>query len=358
MALQGNFATAVGALITSLESADKVNINEAIFQDTFVLSNFAQAHTVLTDRRSGNLQVIIGGQDVYGSMPVGDQKSCDLNVCDITPEYSTKEWSLAEYNCSTEICMRSFDEDFLMFWNQYRQQLENPLDEPDTQAFLDYVTKIVNDRIIGTEWRVGYWGDTAQVANPLVSGCDGYFVQAEAGGGQKVELVGATAGTFTALEIYNAMQEAYELAMASPWSASTDLVFKMSYAMAAKLVTWLNTMGDTSQYNCDCFSPDGITAARRFNIDGLRIFGIPVEAHREIDGSASAGGATGTDIFKAILTRKSNLLVGVNTTDKMDGFDILYNPFTMKIIIRAIVKLGVMIPLDDYVFISDETPTT
>lgn len=34
MALQGNFATAVGDLVDSLVTADKVNINEAIFQST------------------------------------------------------------------------------------------------------------------------------------------------------------------------------------------------------------------------------------------------------------------------------------------------------------------------------------
>ena len=253
--------------------------------------------------------------------------------------------------------MRSFDENFLVFWNQYRQQLEDPLTEPDTQAFLDYIQDIVTNRIQGTQWRVGYWGDTAQAGNNLVNGSDGYFVQAAAGAGSKVELVGAVAGTFTPLEIYTAMQEAYEIGVNSTWGANTDLVFKTTYAVAAKLVTWLNTMTDTSQYNCDCLSPDGITARRRFAVDGLQIFGIPVEAHREIDLSAAAGGATGLDVYKILLTRKSNLLIGVNTADKMEGFDIFYDKITRKIFIDSMVKLGVMIPLDDYVFISDETPT-
>ena len=357
MALQGNFATAIGDLVDSLVAADMVNINETIFQETFGVGSFSQAHTVLTDRRSGQLQPILGAEDYYGSMPVGDATSCDLNACDITPVYSTKEWCLAEQNCRMEICMRSFDENFLVFWNQYRQQLEDPTTEPDTQAFLDYVTDIVQNRVMGTQWRVGYWGDTAQVGNDLVNGCDGYFVQAAAGSGAKVELVGAGVGVFTPEEIYTAMQEAYVIAMDSTWGANTDVVWKTSYAVASKLVTWLNTMQDTSQYNCDCFDADGITSRRRFSVDGLQIFGIPVDAHREIDLSATAGGASGLDIYKVLLTRRSNLLVGVNTSDKMEGFDMFYDKITRKIFIDSMVKLGTMIPLDEYVFISDETPT-
>jgi hypothetical protein len=64
------------------------------------------------------------------------------------------------------------------------------------------------------------------------------------------------------------------------------------------------------------------------------------------------------DVYKVLLTRKSNLLIGVNTADKMEGFDIFYDKKDRKIFIDSMVKLGVMIPLDDYVFISDETPTT
>lgn len=357
MALQGNWATAIGDLVTSLVAADMVNINEAIFQETFGVGSFSQAHTVITDVRNGKLQPIVGTEDYYGSLPVGDPLSCDLNVCDITPTYSSKEWCIAEQNCRMEICMRSFDENFLLFWNQYRQQLEDPTTQPDTQAFLDYVQEIVTNRIAGTQWRVGYWGDTAQVGNDLVNGCDGYFVQAAAGSGDKVELVGANAGVFTAEEIYAAMQEAYEIGINSTWGANTDIVWKTSYAVAAKLVTWLNTMQDTSQYNCDCFDADGITARRRFSVDGLQIFGIPVEAHREIDLSATAGGVTAFDTYKILMTRKSNLLIGVNTSDKMEGFDMFYDKKDRKIYIDSMVKLGTMIPLDDYVYISDETPT-
>lgn len=348
MALQGNFATAIGDLVTDLVAADIVNINEAIFEEAFPVGSFSGAHNLLTGRRNGNVQPIVNAGDYYGSMPVGDEQSCDLNECDLTPSYSAKEWCLAEYNCRIPICMRTFDEEFLVFWNMYRQGLEDPTTEPDAQAFLDYVENLVRNQVMGTQWRVGYWGDTSDTTNTLISGCDGYFAQAEAGNGDKVDLT--FAGTApTGEELYTAMQEAYELAGTQVWGGQTDLVWKTSYAVSSRLVTWLNTMTDTSQYNCDCLNPDGIVAARRFSVDGLRIFGIPVEAHREIDLSMNAIG--GTDPYKILLTRKSNLLIGVNTEDKMEGFDIFYDKTERHIYVDTMVRLGVMIALDDYVYI-------
>lgn len=354
MALQGNFATAIADLVTDLVKADIVNINEAIWEDTFGVGNFAQGHTLITNRRNGQVQPIVSANDYYGSMPVGDNTSCDLNTCDLTPNYSAKEWCLAEYNCRIPICMRSFDEEFLVFWNMYRQQLEDPTTEPDAQAFLDYIEMIVRNQVLGTQWRVGYWGDTNEVANDLISGCDGFFAQADAGSGEKVLISASSPNAPTAEELYTAFKTAYEFGVQQVWGSQTDLVWKTTYAVAAKLVAWLNTQTDTSQYACDCYDPDGIVATRRFSVEGLRIFGIPVEAHREIDLSASAAGkADPQEKWKALLIRKSNLLVGTNTQDKLDGFDMFYDKTDRKIYIDSIVHLGVMIPLDEYVYISE-----
>jgi len=349
MALQGNFATAIGDLVTNLVTADKVNINEAIFQETFGVGSFSAAHTLMTNRRNGQIQPIVLTQDYYGSMPVGTETSCDLNDCDLTPNYSAKAWCLSEYNCRMDICMRSFDEEFLVFWNMYRQRLEDPTAEPDAQAFLDYIEQTVRNKVLGTQWRVGYHGDTAATENDLINGCDGYFAQAIAGDGEKIVLDPEGAEP-TALELYAAMQEAYEFAGQQIWGSEADLVWKTTYAVASKLVTWLNTMQDTSQYNCDCYDPNGITSRRRFSVDSLMIFGIRVEAHREIDLSMAA--AEVTDKFQILLIRKSNMLIGTNTTDKMEGFDMFYDKKDRKIYIDTMIYLGVMIPLDEYVYIS------
>lgn len=355
MALQGNFATAIGDLVDNLVAADIANIDEAIWQQTFGVGSFSQAHTLLTNRRNGQVQPIVLANDYYGSMPKGDETSCDLNECDITPNYSAKEWCLSEYNCRLPICMRSFDEEFLVFWNMYRQGLEDPTTEPDAQSFLDYIEMIVTNQVQGTQWRVGYWGDTSASGNDLINGCDGFFAQAEAGNGEAVAINASSPNNPTGEELYDAFKTAYEFGVQQTWGGETDVVWKTTYAVASKLVAWLNTQTDTSQYNCDCYDPNGIVATRRFNVEGLRIFGIPVEAHREIDLSSTAAGQTDPEAkFKALLIRKSNLLVGVNTDNKMEGFDMFYDKTDRKIYIDTMVRLGVMIPLDEYVYISEQ----
>ena len=352
MPLQGNFATTIRQMVTDLVTADKVNISEAIFQSTFAISDFSRYHTLITGVRDGALVPIVLAGDDYGSMPGGDEKSCVLNTCDIDINYSTKKWDLGWYDCRIPICMNSFDEDFLIFWNMYRMKMENPLEVPDAQAFLTFLTDKVENRIKGTQWRVGYLGDSSS-ANALINKNNGYFVQAEAGDGIKLNFAQANP---TPEQIYAMLEDAYNQASGLLWSSESDVVWKMTYAMASKFVAFLNTRADLSQYNCDCINPDAIVAGRRFAVEGLRIFGIPVEVHREIDGSMNAVGQTNK--FQALLIRKSNMLIGVNSTDKMEKFRIYYVEKDDMIYIESAVYMGVSIPLDnEYVYISnDVTP--
>jgi len=353
MAFEGNFSTAVLALVEDLVSADKVNINEAIFQETFGIGSFVGAHTLRTGVRHGNVIPIVLAGDNYCAMPVGDQTDCELNECDLTPNYQAKKWDLAEYNCRIPICMRSFEENFLAFWNMYRQRLEDPTQEPDAQAFLTYLTTQVERNILGAQWRVGYWGDTSATTNNLINGNNGFFAQAEAGNGIKLPITGA-GDTPTAEEILNSIQSALETSSDSMWLGQSDVVIKMPWTVANKLVIYLNQLNRQNPYNCDCVSADGIVSADRFSVDGLRLFGYRVEAHREIDGGASC--VEEADVNKILIARKSNLLVGTNTTDKMEMFDIFYDKVTRKIYMDSMIYLGVSIPLDEYIYLSFEAP--
>lgn len=349
MAIEGNFKVGIADLVTSLTEADKVNINEAIFQATFGTSDITSSHTLLTGVRDGKLVPIVKSGDDFGSMAAGDEKSCELNECDLPTEYASKKWNLGEYNCRVPICMRSFDEDFLVFWNMYRQRLDNPLDTPDAQAFLDFLSDKAERRIKGTSWRVAYFGDEDS-ANSLIENNDGFIVQALAGDGDKIQITQADP---TGEEIYNYLSDAYEFASDKIWFEETDLVWKMTYKMASKLVSFLNKQADLSPYNCDCINPDAITNTRRFTVSGLRVFGIPVEAHRELDGSLNALGSTYT--YQALLIRKSNLLIGTNTQDKMEMFDIFFDKKDRKIYMDMMVYIGASIPLDEeYVLITNQ----
>lgn len=352
MALDGNFSTAIIDLVEDLVTADNVNISEAIFQETFGIGSFVNAHTLRTGVRNGSVIPIVLAGDNYCAMPVGNEQSCELNDCDLETNYSAKKWDLAEYNCRIPICMRTFDENFLVFWNMYRQRLEDPLQEADAQAFLTYLTQQVERNILGAQWRVGYWGDTSATANDLIKGNNGYFVQAEAGNGIKAPIT--VAGTApTAEEILDSIQEALNTASDQMWLSESDVVIKMSWTVANKIAIYLNSLNRQNPYNCDCVSADGIVSADRFSVEGLRLFGYRVEAHREIDGGATC--VTDADVNKILIARKSNLLIGTNTTDKMEMFEIFYDRKDRMIYMDSMIYLGVSIPLDEYIYLTVDT---
>lgn len=355
MALEGNFSSAIVDLVEDLTPENKTNINEAIFQQTWGIGSFVGAHTLRTGVRHGSIIPIVLAGDNYCAMPVGSETDCDLNECDLETNYAAKKWDLAEYNCRIPICMRQFDENFLVFWNMYRQRLDNPLDAPDALAFLEYLSEQVKRNILGAQWRVGYWGDTSATTNDLIKGNDGYWAQAMAGSGYKLQITAAGSEP-TAEEILDAIEEALNANYDKMWLSESDVVIKMGWAAANKVVIFLNKEARNNPYNCDCVSPDGIVSADRFTIEGLRIFGYKVEAHKEIDGAGNC--VTDANPFQILITRKSNLLIGTNTQDKMEGFDIFYDKVSRKIYIDSMIYLGVSMPLDDYIYLTTDAVTT
>lgn len=91
MALEGNFSTAIVDLVEDLVTADKVNINQAIFQETFGTGSFVNSHSLRTGVRHGGIIPIVLAGDNYCAMPAGDELSCELNDCDLTPQYQAKK---------------------------------------------------------------------------------------------------------------------------------------------------------------------------------------------------------------------------------------------------------------------------
>lgn len=356
MAISGNFDTALLSLVEDLVTADKVNINEAIFQQTFGVGNFVSAHSLRTGVRHGGVIPIVLNEDNYCAMPVADN-DCSKNECDLPTNYDGKKWDLGTYNCRVPICMKSLDENFLAFWNTYKQGLNDPLTTPDAQALLNYLTGKVEQNILAAQWRVGYWGDTSVTSNNLINGNNGYFVLAHAGNGTKINV--DPAGTaMTGQEWLDAIYTAIETASENdPWFSASDLVIKMDFGVAYKIINTLNRLGLNSPYNCDCVYADGYVNAQRFTVEGLRIAGIRVEAHREIGlaGKAVCVGATSENV---LIAKKSELLVGTNHADRLDELDIFFDKKDRKIYIDYEMQMGVMLPTDDYILLTTDPVTT
>jgi len=349
MALTTDFSTKVIGLVNDLTSADKVTLNQAIFQETFALNSFATAHNIDTNVRHGNVIPIILNGEPFLTMPKRDQTSCDFPEGSLNLKFSAKKWDLSEYAERIPICMRQFDENFLLFWNMYRQRLDNPTTTPDAQAFLTYIIKQIEDRIIATQWRVGYFGDTTN-ASDYINGNNGFFTQAVASSGYKKQIVKAGAEP-TGEELLKAIENALNDNSGEFWLGSDDIVIKTSWQVANKIVIYLNSLDRLSQYNCTCVSADGIVRSDKFGVDGLRLFGYKVEAHREIDGTARV---LTQNPFQLIISRKSNLRVATNTMDKLEGFDMFYDQLTDKVYIKSLVYLGVAIALDEYIYLTTD----
>ena len=101
-------------------------------------------------------------------------------------------------------------------------------------------------------------------------------------------------------------------------------------------------------YNCSCIDPSKVVSSRVFGIDNLSIFGIPVVSHKESDEAGKV--VSVTPDYRALLINKDNVLVGVNTTEHLDQFDIFYDKKDRKIYVDLAIQIGTAIPLDEYVY--------
>lgn len=359
MAIQGNFATAITDLVDSLTAAEKLNISELLFTKAFGVNSLQDQHTVMTGVRNGNLIPIITTQANYESFPFNDQTDCSKPTCDVNETYSTFKWNLGLIECRVPICMRSFEEDFLKFWNEYKQVTNDP--DLNT-ALLQRIIDVFTMNMRAAMWRVVYFGDTASSSN-LFDGFDGFFVQAGANPSQVIDITENSGGTFAAQkmtgeEVYNLLISMYDQAASEVWFDPARLEYRITRQMAASLVSFLNGLTDRSPYNCECLVAGQITSARTFMLEGLRVNGIPVLVHQEwdgvINGTSELNGGGGTnprvDPNRAFLTYRDNLLIGTSNTESLEYFDIFYDKLTNKIYLDGGAYIGAGIPLiDEYI---------
>lgn len=341
------FANSIKAVVENLTTADKVNINQAIYADVFGVTDLTKFHTFVPDVHNGQVVPIITNDVDYGQYPVA-VGGCAMNDGVITENYSTRKWSLVELNARHSYCMKDLDQDFMIFWNQKKLVLENPLDAPDFGDYIDFLTEKATNNLKGAQWRQAYLGDTSSPSN-LIKGADGYFAMAEAGAGEKISITKAGAEA-TAQEVYEAMQKAYDAIVLSAWFDETKAVIKMTRAMAHKLVSYFNSLNDTRAYDVNVIDGEKVTASRRFSIDNFTLFGITVEVHKEIDFSMNA--ISEANKLKALITTKENMLIGSPSADKIEQLDIFYDQKDKKIYVDVATYFGVALSLDNYALIS------
>lgn len=361
MAYTDNFVADVVSLVDSLEAAEKLEFSNLLFTKSFGVDSIEDSHTVVNGVRQGNLIPILKDNPDYESFPFVDENACVITDCDLDSEYSTHAWDLGLMECRVGICMRSFNESFNLFWKQYKQTQEGDADL-DT-AFLQYLGKKFNTNLEAAKWRAAYFGDTASLS-AYFNRIDGFFTQMEAGNAdQVIEIAKNDGATFalqkmTGEEVYNTLAAMYNRAGEYPWFDDTIMGFKITRAMGAALVTWLNSLSDLRDVNCDCYSPDNITAKRRFTLDGLRVFGLPVSVRPEFDGvingtaelNGGGGAAARINPNRAILTYRDNLLIGTTEVDALQSFDVWHSKDDKKIYLEGSSYIGAGLPMvEEYI---------
>ncbi len=356
MAVTTNFATTVLELVTDITSAETATLSNAYYTKFFEVGKLAESYTVIPGVRKGNVIPIISTNPNYAKFPYKDPTNCTLPACDIDLPFEAKVWDLGMIACKTPVCINGFDENFLAFWGRYKRVFG---DEDLNSALMAFIMEVWERDLQAALWRVGWFGDTTTGSGDanyaLLRPTDGIFTQAEAGDGIKIAVAENAAGTgLTGLAVYNYLNEAYKAASLLPWFDPSTMRFEMTAAMAAVWVAWLNSLGDRSMYNCECYSADGITSQRSFSLDGqLRAFGIPVFVRREFDGVINQ-----LDLgnpYRALLTTNDNILIGTSEMDQLPVFSIHYSQDDDLIYIKGGAQIGVSLVTNDYVYIGAES---
>lgn len=362
MAYTDNFVAELLPLIKDLAGGEKMNFSKALFEKVFLASEIERSHTVVTGVRNGNLVPIITDVPNYESFPFIDASSCNTPECDIKSNYSAYKWELGLISCRVPICLRTFNDNFLLFWNQYKMLNPGKVDSTYLRtALLQYLTNQVKNNLNAAKWRVAYFADKASNSN-YFNGFNGWFVQMAANTSLVVPIEKNSASTYagqklTGLEIYGllvAMEEKYN---EQEWAGVNPVTFKMPKKLALTLASYMNSLKDKSC--CDgveILNPDNV-ATKSFSFDRLAFRGIPIEVMPEwdaiINNTSELNGGGGNnprvDPNRIILTYKDNLLVGTEERDQLAMLDVFFEKKDKKVYIDAEAYIGAAVPLKEYI---------
>lgn len=340
--------------VNDLCSAEKVDINEAIFEAYIQDESFTAHHAVLTEIRNGRLIPIINARPDYGYMKVA-QGSCQVNVCDISSTSSVKKWAPVDYNCRLEICKEDLDCDFRSFWNMKCKDFDNMQD-----AFIQFIVGKVKENLNASQWRIAYFDDSANT-NPDYAGIDGLFKQylaiAPVGSDQHFvipENAEATIPDQMALDPargYNIFKAMHTWAAQNNAAllSKPDVHFDTTPEIAFNYLQWLM---DNKEINC-CYNGtgnDGVTKSG-YSIDSLNYLGVPIRIRHEwsniIKWDQEQSGAANYDSpHRVLLTTKGNKPIGTCDSESFSDFDMWYERKDKLILIDVATSFDAKVVVD------------
>ena len=362
MSYTDNFRTELLPLIDDLIGAENGVFNQLIFKKAFLSSDITKDHTVVTGVRNGSAVPIIDPEVNYEAFPFIDANSCDTQECNLNTSYSGVTWNLGLISCRVPICLRTFDDKFLVFWNSYKMLNPAKVDAKYLKtALLTYITNQIVNSLEAAKWRVEYFAEDGH-ASTLLSGFNGWFAQAASDPNLVINIAKNGGATFAAQkmtgeEIYETIKAMYDLYEEHEWAHVKPMEFRITKQMAVTLASYLNGLKDTTC--CDGverLNPDTF-GLKSFSFDKLAFRGIPIKPMPEWDNiinkvtplNGGGGAAARVNPNRALLINKSNLLIGTEEKEMLSMLDIFYDKKDKKVYFDVEAYLGAAIPLREYI---------
>ena len=356
-----NFVADLVPLVTDLVSAEKMEMSEMLYSKAFMDQEVTAQNEVVTGVRNGQVLPVLLDEPQPESFPFVDETSCDETECDVTHKFSSHTWDIGLIECRVPICLRTFNRNFLKFFNAVRQTQTGDIDVD--QAILMFIYDQFTKNLNLSTWRAAFFGDTSS-ASVYFNGVDGIFTQMEAVAANQINVTQNEGATFAAQaitgeQVYDYLIAAYEKAALEPWFDPSIMEFKLTHSMSAPLVSWLNSLGKKAPNNCECIDPAQAVARNVYMLDGLTINGILVRTHKEFDKiinystALNGGGGTNARVnpHRAILSYRENVLIGTSETNALNSFDIWHSKDDNKIYMKGSSFVGGGVPLDEFILV-------
>ena len=370
MPIDTNFTEQITDVVGSLTKQEKMQFSEALFKGSVEVTDLTKEHTVLTGVRNGNFVPIIDDQPSYESFPFSDPNVCAIPACDVSTNYSAEKWELGLIECKVPICLRSFDDDFLLFWNQYKMiQTDAAKNEGEymSSALIQFMVDKFKKNHLAAQWRGAYFGDKAS-SSPLFNGIDGWFTQAEADESKIITIAENEGATFaeqqlTGERVYEILLEMYKAYFLGSWFTDKPVEFRMTKQNAMILTLYYNTLKDKKC--CDglqILDPEKVVAAPMFDFERLTFYGIPIKVMKIWDEvinktaelnpgwngkKITTPNAARVNPNRILLTYSSNLLLGTQEQSNLNFFDIWHSQDDDKIYMKGGSYFGASIPEKD-----------
>ncbi|SHJ20313.1 hypothetical protein SAMN05443429_11227 [Cruoricaptor ignavus] len=370
---EGNFRDQIVGMVSDLTSAEKMLFSEAIFTESVDVADIANDHTVITGVRHGSLVPIIDDQPDYQSFPFSDPNVCEIPECDSQLNFSTDRWDLGLIECKTSICLRSFSDEFLVFFRQWKMvQTDQPKNEEYMQsAIVEWMKRKFTTNYLAAQWRVAYFGDKSSNSR-FFNGVDGWFTRAEAAG-NTIAIAENKGATYAEQElsgerVYEILEQMYVRFYNESWMTDKPVEFRMTKKNAMALALYFNRLSDKSCCNgLQVIDPQKVAGAPAFDYERLTFHNIPIRVMGVWDEIINKttelnSGWNGREITNAnaarvnpnriLLTYKENLLIGTQETSNLNFFDMWYSRDDDKVYMKGGGYFGPAMPKKNNVLLA------